>query len=255
MKRIDLNCDMGESFGHYKIGLDDEIIKYITSANIGCGFHGGDPMVMRKTVKIARENGAGIGAHPGFPDLMGFGRRKMDVTPEEIKNYVLYQIGSLYAFAKAEGGELQHIKPHGALYNTMANDERLSRAVMEGIADFDKELIVLGLAGSKVIDIAEEMGLKVASEAFADRAYNPDGTLVSRRLPKAVITNPQKVLSRVIQMVKEEKIECINGEIIERKIDTICVHGDSPGAVELVKLIKQGLKKEEIALLPMKRFL
>jgi len=246
---------MGESFGHYKIGLDDEVIKYVTSANIGCGFHGGDPLVMRKTVKIARENGVGIGAHPGFPDLMGFGRRKMDVTPEEIKNYVLYQIGSLYAFAKAEGEKLQHVKPHGALYNTIANDEKLSRAVMEGIAEFDKELIVLGLASSKVINIAEETGLKVASEAFADRAYNPDGTLVSRRLPNAVITNPQEVLSRVIRMAKEEKIECINGEIIERKIDTICVHGDSPGAVELVKVIRQGLEKEGIPVLPMKRFL
>jgi len=255
MKKIDLNCDMGESFGHYKIGLDDEVIKYVTSANIGCGFHGGDPLVMRKTVKIARENGVGIGAHPGFPDLMGFGRRKMDVTPEEIKNYVLYQIGSLYAFAKAEGEKLQHVKPHGALYNTIANDEKLSRAVMEGIAEFDKELIVLGLASSKVINIAEETGLKVASEAFADRAYNPDGTLVSRRLPNAVITNPQEVLSRVIRMAKEEKIECINGEIIERKIDTICVHGDSPGAVELVKVIRQGLEKEGIPVLPMKRFL
>jgi len=255
MKKIDLNCDMGESFGHYKIGLDDEVIKYVTSANIGCGFHGGDPLVMRKTVKIAKENGVGIGAHPGFPDLMGFGRRKMDVTPEEIKNYVLYQIGSLYAFAKAEGEKLQHIKPHGALYNAMVNDERLSRAVMEGIAEFDKELIVLGLAGSKVINIAEETGLKVASEAFADRAYNPDGTLVSRRLPNAVITNPQEVLSRVIRMTKEEKIECINGEIIERKIDTICVHGDSPGAVESVKVIRQGLEKEGIPALPMKRFL
>jgi len=255
MKKIDLNCDMGESFGHYKIGMDDEIIKYVTSANIGCGFHAGDPMIMRKTVKMAKVNGVGIGAHPGFPDLMGFGRRKMDVTPEEIKNYVLYQIGALYAFAKAEGEKIQHVKPHGALYNTIVNDEKLFRAVMEGIAEFDEELIVSALAGSRVINIAEEMGLKVASEAFADRAYNPDGTLVSRRLPNSVITNPQKVLSRVIQMVKEGKIECINGEIIKRKIDTICVHGDSPGAVELVKVIREGLKKEGILVLPMKRFL
>jgi len=255
VKKIDLNCDMGESFGLYKLGLDEEVIKYISSANIGCGFHGGDPLVMRKTVKIARENKVGIGAHPGFPDLLGFGRRKMEVSPQEIKDYILYQIGSLYAFAKAEGERLQHVKPHGALYNMIATDEKLCRAVVEAIAEFDRELIVVGLAGSKVIQIAKEMELKVASEAFADRAYNSDGTLVSRRLPGAVITDSGQVLSRTVRMVKEQKIKCIDGKIIERKIDTICVHGDSPGAVKLVKVIREGLEKEGILVVPMKKFL
>lgn len=255
MNKIDLNCDMGESFGRYKVGMDEEIIKYVTSANIGCGFHGGDPVVMRNTVKMARENKVGIGAHPGFPDLMGFGRRNMDVTVGEVQSYILYQLGSLYAFARAEGEELQHVKPHGALYNMMVKDQKLSRTVMEAIAEFDRNLIVLALADSMMIDIAEKAGLKVASEAFADRAYNPDGTLVSRKLPNAVITDHEEVLGRVIRMVKEQKIECVNGEVIERKIDTICLHGDSPGAVELAEVIRQGLKKEGVSVLPMKEFL
>jgi len=255
MNKIDLNCDMGESFGRYKIGMDEEIIKNITSANIGCGFHGGDPVVMKHTVKIAKQNKVAIGAHPGFPDLMGFGRRNMDVTPEEIQSYILYQLGSLYAFARAEREELQHVKPHGALYNLMAKDQKLCRAVMEAIVEFDRKLFVLALAGSVMIDIAEEAGLKVASEAFADRAYNPDGTLVSRRQPNAVITNHEEVLGRVIKMAKEQKIECINGEVIERKIDTICLHGDSPGAVKLAEVIREGLTKEGISILPIKEFL
>ena len=255
MRQIDLNCDMGESFGHYKLGVDEEIIKYISSANIGCGFHGGDSLVMRKTVKMAKERGVGIGAHPGLPDLVGFGRRLMDVSPSEVRNDVLYQIGSLYAFARAEGIQLQHVKPHGALYNIVAQDEELGRAVAEAVGEFDRDLILVGLAGSKLLKLAQKMGLKVASEAFADRAYNSDGSLVSRKLPNAVITDRETVVSRVIQMVTEERIISVGGEPVEVKVDTICLHGDSPQALELARTLREKLEEAGISVVPMGKFL
>jgi UPF0271 protein len=246
---------MGESFGHYKLGLDEEIIKYISSANIGCGFHGGDPLVMRKTVKMAKERGVGIGAHPGLPDLVGFGRRLMDVSPLEVRNDVLYQIGSLYAFARAEGTQLQHVKPHGALYNVAAQDEKLGRAVIEAIGEFDRDLILVGLAGSRLLGLARKMGLKVASEAFADRAYNSDGSLVSRRLRHAVITDRETVVSRAIQMVMNQKVISVDGEPIEVKVDTICLHGDNPEAVQLARTLRARLEEAGISVVPMGKFL
>ena len=254
-RKIDLNSDLGESFGRYKLGMDEEVMKYITSANVACGFHAGDPVVMRRTVRIAKENNVRVGAHPGYPDLMGFGRRYMKLSRDEARNYVLYQIGALYAFLKAEGMSMQHVKPHGALYNALVSDEELAYGVIEGVLDFDKNLIFVALAGSKVVEIAEGIGLKVAREAFADRAYRKDGTLVPRSVPGAVIHDREEVVGRVINIVEEERVRTIDGEWIEIHADTICVHGDNPEAVELVKYIRKRLEEEGIEVLPMESFL
>ncbi|RLF73604.1 LamB/YcsF family protein [Thermococci archaeon] len=253
--KIDLNSDLGESFGRYKLGLDEEVMKYITSANIACGWHAGDPLVMRNTVRLAKDMNVEIGAHPGYPDLMGFGRRYMGLTREEARNYILYQIGALYAFVKAEGLTLQHVKPHGALYNALVRDEELTRGVLEGIADFDKNIIFVGLSMSKPLEIAEEMELKIAHEVFADRAYNPDGTLVSRRKPGAVIHNKEEIAERVISMVKDGGVKAINGEWVELKADTICVHGDNPKAVEITAYIRKRLEEEGIKIVAMKELI
>jgi len=253
--KIDLNSDLGESFGRYKLGLDEEVMKYITSANIACGWHAGDPLVMRNTVRVAKDMNVEVGAHPGYPDLMGFGRRYMDLTREEVRNYILYQIGALYAFVKAEGLTLQHVKPHGALYNALVRDEELTRGVLEGIADFDKNIIFVGLSMSKPLEIAEEMGLKIAHEVFADRAYNPDGTLVSRRKPGAVIHNKEEIAERVISMVKDGGVKAINGEWVELKADTICVHGDNPKAVEITAYLRKCLEEEGIKIVPMRELI
>ncbi|ASJ09573.1 lactam utilization protein LamB [Thermococcus siculi] len=250
--KVDLNSDLGESFGRYKLGLDEEVMKYITSANVATGWHAGDPLVMRKTVKLAKENGVAVGAHPGYPDLLGFGRRYMKLSWEEARNYILYQVGALYAFVKAEGLELQHVKPHGALYNALVKEEELARAVIEGMGDFDKNLIFVTLSGSKPAQIAEEMGVKVAHEVFADRAYNPDGTLVSRSKPGAVIHDRDEIAERVLSMVKDGGVRAINGEWVELKVDSICVHGDNPKAVEIAAHIRKVLEEEGVKVVSMR---
>ena len=250
--KVDLNSDLGESFGGYKLGLDEEVMKYISSANVATGWHAGDPLVMRKTVRLAKENGVAVGAHPGYPDLLGFGRRYMKLSSEEARNYILYQIGALYAFAKAEGLELQHVKPHGALYNALVREEELARAVIEGIADFDRRLIFVTLSGSRAAEIAGEMGVKAAHEVFADRAYNPDGTLVPRSKPGAVIHDKEEIVKRVISMVKDGGVKAINGEWVELKVDTICVHGDNPKAVEIAAHVRKALEGEGVKAVPMK---
>lgn len=253
--KVDLNADLGESFGRYKLGLDEEVMKYITSANVATGWHAGDPLVMRKTVKLAKENGVAVGAHPGYPDLLGFGRRYMKLTYDEARNYILYQVGALYAFVRAEGIELQHVKPHGALYNALVKEEELARGVIEGIADFDKNLIFVTLSGSRPAEIAEEMGVKVAHEVFADRAYNPDGTLVPRSKPGAVIEDKEEIAERVISMVKDGGVRAINGEWVELKVDTICLHGDNPKAVEIAAHIRKVLEEEGVKIVPMKEII
>ena len=245
---IDFNCDMGESFGMYKMGLDEEVIKYITSANIACGFHAGDPMWMRHTVRLAEEHGVAVGAHPSFPDLSGFGRRNMAVTPEEAKNDVIYQIGALTAFTESK--RLQHIKPHGAMYNQAVNDETLARAICEAVVEVDPEMILVALAGSPWIAIAEEMGLRVAREIFADRALNPDGTLVSRSKEGAVIHEAEEVLERSVRMVTEGKAVAITGEEVQVQADSLCLHGDTPGAVELARSVRQGLESAGVEIVP-----
>ena len=246
MYKVDLNSDLGESFGRYTIGNDDKIIPLISSANIACGFHASDPVVMTTAIEQTKEAGIQIGAHPGFPDLMGFGRRNMVVTPEEAKAYLKYQLGALSAFTKSQGVKIQHVKPHGAFYNMAAVDEKLARAMCEAVYEVDKAIIFMGLAGSQMIKAAEEVGLQAASEVFADRAYNDDGTLVSRKLPGAVIKDKDLAIKRVVRMVKEGKVESINGNDISIKADSICVHGDNPKALEFVKNIRETLVAEGV---------
>ncbi|MBO8169119.1 MAG: LamB/YcsF family protein [Thermoanaerobacteraceae bacterium] len=242
MKPVDLNCDMGESFGIYKLGLDEEVIKYISSANIACGFHAGDPVVMAKTVRLAKEHGVNVGAHPGYPDLVGFGRRVMHVDREELKQSLIYQIGALQAIAESQGVQLKHVKPHGALNNQAATDLDLARTIAEAIAAVSEDLIFIAMAGTAMCQAAEEFGLTVAREAFADRAYNDDGTLVSRKQPGAVIHDPDQVLERVQRMVNDGVVISINGKELPVEVDTICVHGDTKEAVAMVRKLSEGLQ-------------
>ncbi|GAA0091860.1 LamB/YcsF family protein [Paraclostridium bifermentans] len=246
MYKVDLNSDLGESFGCYKIGMDEEVLKHITSANIACGFHAGDPIQMDKTVKLAMENNVQIGAHPGFMDVIGFGRREMKISKDEVKAYVKYQLGALNSFVISNGAKIQHVKAHGALYNMAAKDYDISLSIAQAVYEVDKNIILLGLANSSIIDAGKAVGLRVANEVFADRAYNSDGTLVSRSLEGSIIYDPNIAIKRVIKMVKENKVEDINGKDIDIKADSICVHGDNPKAIEFVKRIRSELIKEGI---------
>ncbi len=251
MYKVDLNSDLGESFGVYRIGMDAEILRFVTSANIACGFHAGDPLIMEETVRAAKEAGTAVGAHPGFPDPAGFGRRNMACTPQEVKAYVKYQLGALDAFVRAEGLTLQHCKPHGALYNMAAADRALADAVAEAIADVDSRIILLGLANSKMIEAGREAGLRTASEVFADRAYQADGSLVSRKLPGAVIHDTEEAIARTVRMVKEGVVTAVTGETVPITADSVCVHGDNPSALAFVKSIRERLEAEGIALAPL----
>lgn len=246
MYKVDLNSDLGESFGCYKIGMDEEVLKHITSANIACGFHAGDPIQMDKTVKLAMGNNVQIGAHPGFMDVIGFGRREMKISKDEVKAYVKYQLGALNSFVISNGAKIQHVKAHGALYNMAAKDYDISLSIAQAVYEVDKNIILLGLANSSIIDAGKDVGLRVANEVFADRAYNSDGTLVSRSLEGSIIYDPNIAIKRVIKMVKENKVEDINGKDIDIKADSICVHGDNPKAIEFVKRIRSELIKEGI---------
>lgn len=251
MTKIDLNCDLGESFGVYTLGMDEQILPFITSANIACGFHASDPLTMAKTVKLAKESGAALGAHPGFPDLLGFGRRNMSVSLEEAKAYVQYQIGALAAFAKACGMTLSHVKPHGALYNMAGKDMKLAEAVCEGIAEIDESLILLALSGSAMIEAAKKKGLSAASEVFADRAYESDGSLVARTKPGAMITDEEEAASRVVRMVKEKKVRAIDGTEIDIAADSVCVHGDGLHALAFVKKLHAAFTEAGIETAPL----
>jgi len=247
---IDLNSDMGEGFGAYTLGDDAGLMRYITSCSIACGFHAGDPRFIRRTISLAKEHGVRVGAHPGFPDLLGFGRREMRLEPEEVRDYLIYQIGAVMAFAQAAGMKLQHVKPHGALYNMAAKDSELARVVVAAIAEVDRGLILVGLYGSELIKAGEEMRLQVAREAFADRAYNEDGSLVSRRLPGAVITNPEEVARRAVALA-HGRVCAVTGKEIKLKVETICLHGDTPGAAALAKKVREGLEEVGIEPTPM----
>jgi UPF0271 protein len=253
MTVIDLNCDMGESFGAYSLGMDDQVMAHITSANIACGFHAGDPLVMDRTVKLAAKNHVCIGAHPGFPDLLGFGRRNMACTKEEIRQYIIYQIGSLAAFCRVHKTRLAHVKPHGALYLEAVENETTARAIAQGIMDLDPNLYFVALAGKKgelMRRMGEEMGLKVVYEAFPDRAYTPEGTLVSRKQPNAVITDPEEVAQRALDMAKGF-VTAVDGSTLALDVQTLCVHGDTMGAVNLVKTIRKVFEKNNITVTPM----
>jgi UPF0271 protein len=247
--KIDFNCDMGESFGAYTFGYDDEVIRYITSANVACGFHAGDPMWMRRTVLLAEEHGVAVGAHPGFPDIKGFGRRDMTVSPEEARNDVVYQIGALAAFTRDK--RLQHVKPHGSMYNMAAGGGELARAICQAVLEVDPDMILVVLAGSPWVEVARAMGVRVAREAFADRAMNPDGTLVARSVTGAVIDDIGQVVERSIRMVTMGKATAINGEEVSIQADTLCLHGDTPGAVELAATLRSGLEAAGVQVVPL----
>lgn len=248
MKIIDLNCDLGESFGAYKIGKDEEVLSFISSANIACGFHAGDPHVINQTVQLAKKYGVAIGAHPGFQDLAGFGRRAMAVSPKDVYDLVLYQIGALAAFCKAHEVKLSHVKPHGALYNMAAVDTTLAEAIAKAVRIFDPTLSLYGLAGSKLIEAGEKYGLHTVSEVFADRTYQPDGTLTPRTQEDAVIHDSNIAIKQVLQMVKEQTVQTTTGEIIPIKADSICVHGDNDQALQFVQELRQALTNEGITI-------
>lgn len=239
--QIDLNGDVGESFGAYEIGHDAELIPILTSANIACGFHAGDPGVMRAAVAHAREHGTNIGAHPGFPDLVGFGRRELKATPREVEDLVAYQIGALAAIAAVQGMRLSHVKPHGALYNMAARDPDLADAIARAIAAVDRSLLLFGLPGSRSLDAARRHGVRAISEAFADRAYRSDGSLVPRSEPGAVIDDAQQVVERAVAIARERMVVATDGTRVPLDVETICVHGDTPGAAELASRIRKAL--------------
>ncbi|GAM14104.1 LamB/YcsF family protein [Mesobacillus selenatarsenatis] len=246
MFSVDLNCDLGESYGLFRIGNDQEVLKHITSANIACGYHAGDHNVMMETVKMAKVFGVKIGAHPGFPDLHGFGRREMKISADEIYNLTIYQIGALVAIAKTCGTKVVHVKPHGALYNMAAKDKEIADAIAGAVADTDPTFILFGLAGSCLVKAGEEKGLQVAHEVFADRTYQPDGSLTPRSETNAIIHDPSLAIKRVVRMVREGRIEAVDGTEIEIKADTICIHGDEPQALDFAVRLNEALKTEGI---------
>lgn len=246
MRTVDLNSDLGESFGAYTIGRDAEVIPCITSANVACGWHAGDPLIMRRTVALCKENGVAVGAHPGYPDLIGFGRRNLSVSPEEAKAYVLYQVGALQAFCRAAGVPLKHVKLHGAFYNMAAKDPALARAVVDAVAEADDSLVLLALSGSEMIAAAEAKGLPSRSEVFADRGYRRDGTLVPRSQPGALITDEDEAIARVIRMVRDGVVTSVDGVDVPLRAESICVHGDGEKALLFVRRIRKALEEAGI---------
>jgi UPF0271 protein len=248
--RIDLNSDMGESFGRYTLGEDAEIMRHVTSINVACGWHAGDPAVMRNTVAAAKAAGVRVGAHPSYPDHLGFGRREMALTRQEARDYTLYQLGALHAFAAAQGMALQHVKAHGALYNVAVRDREIALGIAEAMAEFDRRLIMVGLPDSELLRAAAAVGLRVAREAFADRAYNEDGTLVSRKVPGAVIHDAEAVVARVLAMV-QGRVTAVTGKVIPITVETICLHGDTPGAAVLARSVRQALEAASVQVVPL----
>ena len=250
---IDLNSDMGESYGAYSIGADEEVLRWVTSANVACGWHGGDPAVMRHTIQRAKELGVRVGAHPSYPDLLGFGRRVMHITRQEARDYLLYQIGALRGFVEAMGMTLQHVKPHGALYNAAVKDRELSLGIAEGVAEAGGGLILVGLPGSELVRAGQEVGLRVAREAFGDRAYAEDGTLVPRRMAGSLITDPDAVADRVLGFTRGT-VKTITGKEIRIQADTICLHGDTPGAGRIAQRVRERLDASGVTLRPLGEF-
>ncbi|MNO16469.1 LamB/YcsF family protein [compost metagenome] len=250
IRKVDLNCDMGESFGAYKLGNDGKVLKYVTSANIACGFHAGDPATMRRTVRLALEHNVAIGAHPGLQDLIGFGRREMDISPEEAYEITIYQIGSLWGFVRSEGAALQHVKAHGSLYNMAARSASLAEAIAEAVYRVDPELILFGLAGSELIKAGNKAGLRTASEVFADRTYQADGSLTPRKLPGSVITDEEQSLKQVVRMVAEGKVLSTQEVDVDILADTVCIHGDGIHAVEFAAKLRSALVACGVAVQP-----
>lgn len=252
-RTIDFNCDMGEGFGAWHMGDDAALLDHVTSANIACGFHAGDPGTIHRTVKMAIEKGVAVGAHPSLPDLQGFGRRAIPVTPGEAYDMVLYQIGAVAGFARSLGGRLAHVKPHGALYNMAARDAGLARAIARAIKDFDSRLVLFGLAGSELVRAGHETGLKVANEVFADRTYQSDGSLTPRDQPNALIHDVESSIAQVKRMVAEGKVKSVQDADVEVVADTLCIHGDAPTAVEFARRIRRALADSGIRVAPVAR--
>ncbi|MEN2397962.1 LamB/YcsF family protein [Pseudomonas halotolerans] len=250
MPNIDLNSDLGESFGAWSMGDDAAMLDVVTSANVACGFHAGDPAGILRTLKAAVAKNVTIGAHVAYPDKVGFGRRNMDVASDELTADVIYQIGALQGLAKAAGTSVRYVKPHGALYNTIAHDRRQALAVIDAIRAVDPTLILVALAGSSLIELARNEGLQCVAEAFADRAYTPQGTLVSRREPGAVLHDPKLVAQRMLRLVEDGTVEAIDGSLTRIQADSICVHGDSPAAVEMARELRRVLEQAHMSLLP-----
>lgn len=248
MVSMDLNSDVGESFGRWSLGDDTAMFKSVSSANVACGFHAGDPTVIRRTCREAVAAGVVVGAHVGYRDLAGFGRRFVDVDPNELADDVVYQIGALQALAATEGARVRYVKPHGGLYNAIVSHTAQARAVVDAVKSVDPGLPILGLPGSEVLRLAEAAGLRAVSEAFADRAYNPDGTLVSRSLPGAVLHDPAEVAEHVLRMATDSAIRAVDGSILKINADSICVHGDSPGAVAMAVAVKAALSDAGITI-------
>ena len=248
---IDLNSDLGEGFGAYRLGPDEELFPLISSANVACGFHAGDPRVMARTVAAAACGGVGIGAHPGFPDRVGFGRREMAVTPEEARTDTLYQIGALAAFCRAAGAPLRHVKPHGALYNRAVKDTSLAEGIVAGVAAFDPGLIFLVQPRTALFAAAAGAGLTTAREGFADRAYHSDGTLVSRRVAGAVIDDPEAAAERAVRLVIDGRVPTIEGGELELTIDSLCIHSDTPGAVAIARAVRRRLDAAGVTVRPL----
>ena len=246
MKTLDLNCDMGEGFGAWTMGDDAALLDHVTSANIACGFHAGDPGTIHRTVKLALEKGVAVGAHPSLPDLQGFGRRHMNVSAQEAYDLVVYQVGALAGFATACGGRLAHVKAHGALYNMAAKDANLAQAIARAVKDFDARLVLFGLAGSELVRAGEQAGLKIANEVFADRTYQADGNLTPRTQPDAMIHDPALAIAQVRRMIDEGKVKSINGADVAVRADTLCIHGDEPNAVEFARRIRAALDADGV---------
>ncbi|MBK4215229.1 LamB/YcsF family protein [Paracoccus caeni] len=247
---IDLNSDLGEGYGAWKMGDDAAMLEIVSSANVACGFHAGDPLTIRATVDQAAARGVAVGAHVSYPDRVGFGRRPMDVTSAELTADVIYQIGALQGIAKAAGTRVTYVKPHGALYNTIANDARQADAVIAAIREIDPSLVLMGLAGTPVLTRAREAGLRVVAEAFGDRAYTPDGQLVSRREKGAVLHDPELVAARMVRLAREGVLEAIDGSTLTLQADSICVHGDSDGAIAMARRIREELVTAGVLIAP-----
>jgi UPF0271 protein len=244
--RVDLNADIGESFGIYRTGHDELLMPSITSGSIACGFHAGDPSVMRRTVQLAARAGVSIGAHPGFPDLAGFGRREIDATPRDIADFVLYQVGALSAMAKAEGVPLQHVKPHGALYTMSVRRSDVAEAIARAVASFDESLVLIGLPGSELLSAGARLGLRVVAEGFADRSYEPDGTLTPRHLADSVLSEPGQAAERAVRMIRDGKVIARDGSALSLAVGTICVHGDTPAAAGIAAAVRLALEQADI---------
>ncbi|MDN5717801.1 MAG: LamB/YcsF family protein [Janibacter sp.] len=248
--QIDLNADLGESFGSWTLGDDDAMLEVVTSANVACGFHAGDPSVLRHSCERAAERGVAVGAQVGYRDLAGFGRRFIDMVPAELTDDVLYQIGALEAFAKVAGTRVRYVKPHGALYNAIVHHEAQAAAVVEAVVSYDRTLPVLGLPGSAWLRLAEEAGLTTVGEAFADRAYTPEGTLVSRREAGAVLHDPVEIAERCVRIATKGEVVATDGSVVPAPAGSLCVHGDSPGAVTIAREVRAGLERAGVSLTP-----